>query len=107
MGWLFRPLLHSRIHKSISLISFSPFGRHNEAFLYNIDRLPPTFLEMRGVCDPTTPNLIPLSKPKFFTIAIGYGKLRGRRKARVGSLRLAMAGYGDLVHSYQYPHTLP
>ena len=104
---LFRPLLHNWIHGSVSLISFSPFGRNNEAFLYNIEQLPPTFREMRGVCDPTTPNLIPLSKLKFFTVAIGYGRLRGRRKTRVGSLRLAMAGYGGLVHSYQCSHTPP
>jgi hypothetical protein len=52
---------------------------------------------MCGVCDLTIPSLIPLSKAKFFTIAISYGRLRRRRETRVGNLRLAMAGYGSLV----------
>ena len=52
---------------------------------------------MCGVCDLTIPSLIPLSKAKFFTIVISYGRLRRRRETRVGNLRLAMAGYGSLV----------
>jgi hypothetical protein len=79
-----------RVYGNVSFAPFTTFGRHDEPLLHNIERLPPTFREMNGVCDPTILGLIPLNKPKFLTVAIRYDKLRGRRKTRVGSLRLAM-----------------
>ena len=64
---------------------------------------------MYSICNPTSSNSIPLSKSKFLTIGIRYGRLGRRSEIRVRNQRLAVDRHRSLVtptSNHKFHHRL-